>query len=63
MDIEGLEYDIVRPHFVFGAPRQPTEPNYEQRLAIHNKYLRRFETIQWICADSSELADKFIAWG
>ena len=49
-------------HFVFGVPVRPSDSNYEQRLAIHRKYLRRFQSIQWVCQDS-DIADKFLAWG
>jgi len=40
----------------------PTHPKYEERLKIHNKYLKIYESIQWMCAEE-DINEKFIAWG
>jgi len=85
MDIEGLEYDIVRKliatgmlayqidkiavewhhtaPYVFGHPwGNSSSEDYIKRLAIHNKYLKLYESIHWICSEEI-FKDKFINWG
>mmetsp|Transcript_11280 Transcript_11280/g.15513 ORF Transcript_11280/g.15513 Transcript_11280/m.15513 type:complete len:84 (+) Transcript_11280:2-253(+) len=47
--------------WVFGKP-DPSHPKYQERLEIHNKYLKIYESIVWMCAEE-DINQKFIAWG
>eukprot|EP01035_Chromulina_nebulosa_P038243 gene38243-51655_t len=48
--------------FVFGKPNDVSSSDYKTRLDIHEKYLRKYESIQWMC-EEGDLMKKFVSWG
>ena len=50
--------------FVFGHPKHffnTTDPRYNERLRIHEKYLKQYDALMWMAEDAG-LQDKFLVW-